>query len=904
MSQNNLSSEEDETFKQTATPSIFKEIITPITPIFQKRRGKIGSTESEKLYRNYIKQYTPKIGQEIYLSAFENPVTLLYKYGYKKTIPTDFIVLKDETNRLLHGYSYITINDMIYKIIKKNIDWGVEEIFKELDVVTNNNLDPKINKNKINLYLYLFFGDQNLNTSNLLLPSIIDRINLKSLSIKSQTFILTDYQRWLRIFDNLLKKDNKKFEIITNMFDKLDIFADIFIFAENKDFQSIIEKLPPILNRYIGENNTEWQKMAISIYFKYKTDKLMNKIVEKEEEKKGEELTEDEENRIRSKVGNEILDELDKILISVSRSNILLIIKNYDGKLDQWSKGNFNDQPSEKIFEVYKDIIEVLRKIDKDLFFTKFEAESSKIGGLVSWNKLKNVSQIPEILDIEPKYGLEIFNKSKADFNIPYIGLSIDESYHKLYYNVWDDFQLPSDLVIVHESKNQNLNKFYASVWVGKNDSERSVQEFYVPTTLDLVKGEIHFASFIKEKHINSLEKVIEDKTPLIFNNIYETGVNGNFQIYNVIFDHITFLDEITNNEFFGEFLYFEESHKASYDKNKINYHYTRFFIKKYLTSQNREEKHLGASRLNDEQLKTLRSTISVTIEQKWLMRNTKVSVRDVNTMRSGILDLVQDTFESTVEQDTFESTVQCSQHKKPFSKQKFTKSREPIIEDVENSFKRDTPYISLKISRALGRMDASQFQLILSILLYRYTINIDNILDTYEEINDPGTGSLEIPLIEYIENLRKSTQDTGDDAVSKILDTDESSFILNGISEYVTNKKFRKLFYSVKNGYARGCTKDRQPEIVSKSIAEEYYKNHNKFILPYPAIKNKQYKLTKYGPGNEKTPFEYYNGKNEPPLFFAVCTNDDWDFPGVKQESSKITSCMDIEGKKIFLPC
>lgn len=230
---------------------------------------------------------------------------------------------------------------------------------------------------------------------------------------------------------------------------------------------------------------------------------------------------------------------------------------------------------------------------------------------------------------ISPSDGLDIFNSIKLSTNVPFIGynfsletrkdpiklalmkkFSIDGKTIKKEYSSRQQYtkvftgSFPGEYISYENTIYDPDNKYktkdiiYMTIYLSdkyegdkssllkagnKDKKEKDVHGRYVHGLLNLTNSNFRIINRFPTEQKNSIIKYISDslssdQLTITFNQLEDVSIEGEFNLYDITFDEITFLEALLNNELFSRYFFLDETTNAYYNKVKMDYRFKPLF--------------------------------------------------------------------------------------------------------------------------------------------------------------------------------------------------------------------------------------------------------------------------------------------------------------------------------------
>ena len=303
-------------------------------------------------------------------------------------------------------------------------------------------------------------------------------------------------------------------------------------------------------------------------------------------------------------------------------------------------------------------------------------------------NNPEDSERIPQVID-----GVDLINGAKLSVRVPFIQFNenltstgITDLLNSVEYSkYYTKNTLNTNVVIPQHENRKGRNTMYMTIWTGDGDPEKATIESYIRAIYNLEKNKFVIDTpitlNIDEEQLFSW---IEEVLPLDFGLVTASNVisvRGYFIIYRLDINEISFFDMILNDPLLNSYLYIDERSDPIALKKRIDLHY-----RSYLAQTTQEKDTTSESK----EVSSL-SSVHCVLTQHILTDNT-------------LADLV-------IDGETQQIAINAG-----------------------------TPYVRVKISRAISREAVDEFVNIFSHLMGYYMNGLPQIV---EETN-PETGEVE----------------------------------------------------------------------------------------------------------------------------------------------------------------
>ena len=419
--------------------------------------------------------------------------------------------------------------------------------------------------------------------------------------------------------------------------------------------------------------------------------------------------------------------------------------------------------------------------------------------------------------------GLDIFNYSIPSVYAPFI--KYVDKFGKAYYKVYNGGKLESepnyDLTIIKKEKSNRPNTIYITLWLGDYNSDGSVQIknaikesfFTVLYNLDnnylTVEAPIGVSGkkgLVREKEV-AIARAQNAMPNIVFGSGQETRVKGNFKLWNINLDESLFLHMILNFPVLSVYLYDEETVTPHAFKQRLDIHFRSIYSDIKEAETRSEESNIANY-----------ASVSITINNK--------------------ITTVEDNYQIMTDDG-------------------------PRLQKVAAQ----TPYLSIKVSKATSKETLEEFVKLFQILIGYYRQNVETVQELYDTII-PGV-------------------------------RDELQVLLSG-----KNKKIEKQGGKGKskgNKYGKGSTnriddlKAKAPDLFVEPFSRLCQAKHQPIIIDPADIE--EFTNQRFGPKNMKRQVMPFPKDN--PIWYFGCPDDAIPYPGVK-----LNNRMPNKDKYPYFPC
>lgn len=290
----------------------------------------------------------------------------------------------------------------------------------------------------------------------------------------------------------------------------------------------------------------------------------------------------------------------------------------------------FRKTGREKEFASVRDLIEAyqiwvtqfMREIARDVKvyqrIIEIQSDLEKIQSMVSSPIVydrERVAVTPLLRDGTtpmPINGIDIFNQAALNSRIPFVHFNenitssgITDVYNTVTLSKYFmKYPLNTSVVIPKIEKRQGRNTMYSTFWTGSGEPEKATKKSYVRGIYNLEKN--RFVIDVPTSTDISVQKMIswaEDvfSTLQFPDTVSYTTVRGYFQIYALEINEISFLDMILNDPLFNAYLYVDERSEPMALKKSMTLHYRSYLsqapVDDDTTSETKEASSLSAVR-------------------------------------------------------------------------------------------------------------------------------------------------------------------------------------------------------------------------------------------------------------------------------------------------------------------
>ena len=186
--------------------------------------------------------------------------------------------------------------------------------------------------------------------------------------------------------------------------------------------------------------------------------------------------------------------------------------------------------------------------------------------------------------------GVELFNKSIPNFEVPYIRYNGKSSgvleektrqeLFKLYKGKTIETRPNYPIVIPPETSVKSDNNIYLSLWTGSGNISKATKESFVTVSYDLDKNKLTVKAPVTKNSDfeQAASEVIVDRLkealPIQPTDISETSITGYFYIYGIDIDDTYLLDLILNDSTMSSYLFVKEDTKPYALKKQLKLYY------------------------------------------------------------------------------------------------------------------------------------------------------------------------------------------------------------------------------------------------------------------------------------------------------------------------------------------
>lgn len=192
----------------------------------------------------------------------------------------------------------------------------------------------------------------------------------------------------------------------------------------------------------------------------------------------------------------------------------------------------------------------------------------------------------------QPKYrgkypveddGLDIFNDIQTSIRIPYVKyISKNQVYHKVYHGIRQEQQPKFSNTILSDPKFSRPDTIYLNIWLGKgNDIYNSDSNEFFVAIYTLIGNNLSIETpEAAEGSVSDLAKryVVEALKNLELGEGTEEKVRGEFEVYGVDINELTFIHTISTDRTVSKLLYVDESNTDYPNKDRFEIHYRPMF--------------------------------------------------------------------------------------------------------------------------------------------------------------------------------------------------------------------------------------------------------------------------------------------------------------------------------------
>ena len=191
--------------------------------------------------------------------------------------------------------------------------------------------------------------------------------------------------------------------------------------------------------------------------------------------------------------------------------------------------------------------------------------------------------------DVNTYDGVDIFNFSRCSQNIPYIQYNNERKYYKLY----NKEELDYDAIIPKSSQTDNDDHLYMTIWTDDESVKKQRKESFILVKYNIAESKMIFKTSERD-NINTYQLVvdrIEESTPLKINYVGDIRVSGEFYIYGMEYEEITFVFNLKLQSIFNTYLYIDESTKPYPFKKRVFFH-----LRSVINTDVEEDEHKNKS--------------------------------------------------------------------------------------------------------------------------------------------------------------------------------------------------------------------------------------------------------------------------------------------------------------------
>jgi len=178
--------------------------------------------------------------------------------------------------------------------------------------------------------------------------------------------------------------------------------------------------------------------------------------------------------------------------------------------------------------------------------------------------------------------GLIIFNQSVPSYDVPFIRYNgssgAKTELFKLYRGRTDE-EMPNFKIIIPPSSQSNKdNSLYFTVWSGKGDVNNAIKESYLKGFYNIPKNLLTIKT-PNEEDINqaTIIKKMGQAFPLSIKDVTETGISGEFFMFDLDINDIYLVDMIINTELMNSYLFVKETNTPYAEKKQLKIYYKSF---------------------------------------------------------------------------------------------------------------------------------------------------------------------------------------------------------------------------------------------------------------------------------------------------------------------------------------
>lgn len=178
--------------------------------------------------------------------------------------------------------------------------------------------------------------------------------------------------------------------------------------------------------------------------------------------------------------------------------------------------------------------------------------------------------------------GLIIFNQSVPSYDVPFIRYNgssgTKTELFKLYRGRTDE-EMPNFKIIIPPSSQSNKDdSVYFTVWSGKGDVNNAIKESYLKGFYNIPKNLLTIKT-PNEEDINqeTIIKKMEQAFPISIKDVTETGISGEFFMFDLDINDIYLVDMVVNTELMNSYLFVKETNTPYAEKKQLKIYYKSF---------------------------------------------------------------------------------------------------------------------------------------------------------------------------------------------------------------------------------------------------------------------------------------------------------------------------------------
>lgn len=178
--------------------------------------------------------------------------------------------------------------------------------------------------------------------------------------------------------------------------------------------------------------------------------------------------------------------------------------------------------------------------------------------------------------------GVIMFNLGKVSYNVPYIKYNGSSSKRlellKLYRGRTDE-EMPNYKMILPASSQTNKDdSLYFTVWSGKKTLTKATKESYLKGSYSISKNLLSIKTPTEEDtNQETVIQKIEKALPIKINNYTETGISGEFFMFDLDINDIYLVDMVINTELMNSYLFVKETNTPYANKKQLKIYYKSF---------------------------------------------------------------------------------------------------------------------------------------------------------------------------------------------------------------------------------------------------------------------------------------------------------------------------------------